>query len=208
MSGTNAIGILFAAPALEDAMLELIESWLPTYLTEVERAYGLEPLTLARPKFYGTSVENDTHPGEGLPAIIVVAPGTSGVPEGEGQYISAWYDLTVATTVVASSEMGARRLAALYSAAIRALVLQHGSIGGVASGVRFQGEEFLGSPAQDNRSRSRGGALTHFMVKIEKLVDVQAGPVEPLPHDGMDMPDLPIVQEWEVVVDSDDLEGH
>jgi hypothetical protein len=191
------------APELEDALLDLIESWLPTYLTEVEVQFGLEPLTLARPKFYGTSVENDTHPGEGLPAIIVVSPGTASVM-GEGQYLSAWYDVTVATTVMASSEMGARRLAALYSAAIRAIVMQHGSIGGKADGAAFIGEEFLGSPAQDNRNRSRGGALTHFQLKIDQLLDRQLGPTEPTPHDGMETPDLPIAQEFDVVIEHDE----
>jgi hypothetical protein len=191
--------VIFAAPELEDALLALIEEWLPTYLTEVETAYGLDPLTLARPKFYGTSVESDPHPGEGLPAIIVVSPGTASI-EGEGQYTAAWYDVTVATSTMAASEMGARRLGAFYSAAIRTLVMQHGSIGGVASGVSFIGEEFIGSPGNTDRSRSRGGALTHFRVKIDRLVDTQAGPTEPMPHDGMNMPDLPIAQFIEVDV--------
>lgn len=184
-------------------MLALIEEWLPTYLTEVETVFGLDPLTIARPKFYGTSVENDTHPGEGLPAIIVVSPGTAEVPEGEGQYISAWYDLTVAVSTMAASEVGARRQGAFYSAAIRAIVMQHGSIDGVAEGVRFMGEEFIGSPGTDDRSRSRGGSLTHFRVKIANIVDRQAGPTEPMPHDGMEMPDLPIAQLVEITVDDE-----
>jgi hypothetical protein len=204
VSSTNALGPIFAAPELEDALLALIESWLPTYLTEVETAYGLDPLTLARPKFYGTSVEADTHPGEGLPAIIVVSPGTGEVPEGEAQNITAWYDVTVATSTMAASEIGARRLGAFYSAAIRAIVMQHGSIGGVADAVRFLGEEFIGSPGNDERSRSRGGALTHFRVRISPILDRQAGPTEPMPHDGMNMPDLPIAQLIEVEVDADD----
>lgn len=193
---------IFVAPTLENELLTLIEAWLPTYLSEVERQYGLAACTLARPKFYGTSVENDLHPGEKMPAIIVVSPGTGAEPEGEGGGVySAWYDVTVATSVMASDEMGARRLAALYSGAIRALVMQHGSVNGVADGVRWLGEEFLGEPGSQ-RNRSRGGALTHFRVKIAETVNAQAGPTFPEPSDPCaDPPGLVDIQEVTIDVE-------
>lgn len=208
MSDPNGnFGAIFAAPALEEGLQDLLAMWLPSYLTEVERQAGLNPCTLARPKFYGTSVEADLHPGEGMPAIIVVSPGTDGIPEGEGGgIVTAWYQVTVATLVMASDEHGARQLSAYYSGAVRAVVMQHGSIGGVADGVQWLGEEFQGEPPS-NRNRSRGGALTHFRIRIPVTVEAQSGPTFPAPIDPCaDVADLVTVQTVEINVEGDEID--
>jgi hypothetical protein len=192
---------IFAAPMLENALLALIKEWLPTYLAEVERQFGIDAGTLARPKYFGTSVDDTLEPGERYPAIVVVSPGTAEVPEGTGGGAwSAWYDVTVATSVMGSNEMGARRQAGLYSAAVRALVMQHAGIGGVAEATLWQGEEFLGEPGK-TRNRTRGGALTHFRIKVADVVNSQAGPTFPVPTDPLGtLPTPPTVETIDIDV--------
>lgn len=206
-SVNNTFGTLFAIPNLERNMLDLISGWLPTYLAEVERQNDLAPGTLARPEFYGTSVVGDLHPGEKLPAIIVVSPGTEGEPAQEqGATWAAWYQATVVALVQAPAETNVRALAGMYAAAIRGVVMQHGSIGGVADGVKWMGEEYQGEPAAD-RNRTRGAVLIHFRVKVTNIVDGQGGPSGDPPDDPLaDMPDLPIVQTVEITTASEGTE--
>lgn len=185
MTVNATFGTIFTAPAMEQAALDVLKEWLATYLSEVERQTGLDACTLARPKYWGTSVDDTLEPGERYPAIVVVSPGTgtAAEPTGEGGgRWSAWYDFTVAVSVMASDEFGARRMAGLYAGAIRASIMQHGSLGGVADGVRWRGEEFLGEPGP-TRNRSRAGSLVHFQARIPIVVEAQAGPQFPAPID-------------------------
>lgn len=200
---TNAtFGSIFVAPKMEENLLAVLKEWLGTYLSEVERQYGLDPCSLARPKYWGTSVDDTLEPGERYPAIVVVSPGTNGTPDDTGGgNVAAWYDLTVAVSVMASNEMGARRVAGLYAGAIRAAVMQHGSVGGAAEATMWLGEEFLGEPGTQ-RNRSRAGALVHFRVRIGDAVNSQAGPAFPAPDDPCaPLADLPTVETVTISVD-------
>lgn len=179
MTVNSAYGPLFVPADAEKAMLALLEAWLPSYLAEVERQHDLEPGILARPKFYGTSVEADHHPGEELPAIIVVAPGTDDAPmQEQGGVWSAWYQATVVAMVMTPNEIAVRELAGYYAAAIRGAVLQHASIGGIADATWWLGEEFQGEPGAQ-RNRTRGACLVHFRIRITGVVDSARGPATP-----------------------------
>jgi hypothetical protein len=196
----SQFGAMFVPEDLEKATRDLLHAWLPTYLHEVERQQEVEPGKIARPKFIGTSVEADLFPGEELPAIIVVAPGTAGEPErgGDGSW-SAWYQVTIACLVQSPDELSTRALAGYYAAAVRGAILQHASINGKVEGTWWLGEEFEGAAGQD-RNRTRGAVLVHFRCKVPNIVDSQNGPmVVPVEIPG----ELPTIQEIDISVDSE-----
>lgn len=172
-------GPLFVPEDLERAVRDLLVQWLPSYFFEVERQQGIDPNKLARPKTFLTSVEADLFPGEELPAIIVVAPGTVGEPErGNGGEYKAWYQVTVACLVQTPAEVSTRALASFYAAAVRGAVLQHGSIGGKVEATDWLGEEYEGASSSD-RNRTRGAAMVHFRMKVGGIVDAFNGPKTP-----------------------------
>jgi hypothetical protein len=203
----NTFGPLFVPGIAERQVLAHLEAWLSTYLAEVERQNDLTPGTLKRPQFYGASVEADTHPGEALPAIIVVSPGTEGEPirEGDGTW-SAWYQFTIVAMIMAPDEIAVREMAGYYAAAIRGAVLQHAAIGGLADAVWWLGEEYQGEPGAQ-RNRTRGAALVHFRFKIPNIVDQSLGISEP-PDDPLeDVPEWPVVDSAETTIENSQSGG-
>lgn len=196
-------GTLFVPEDLEKATRDLLNLWLPTYLSEVERQQEVEPGKIARPKFIGTSVEADLWPGEELPAIIVVAPGTSGEPDREdGAKWAAWYQVTVACLVQAPDEISVRALTGFYSAAVRGAILQHPSLGGFAEGTWWLGEDYEGAAGTD-RNRTRGAVIMHFRSKVTGIVDGSTGPLAPDPAAPANWP---IVQEVDIDLTADDAQ--
>lgn len=200
---TNVFGNIFTAPQLEAAFQAHLETWLPTYIAEIERQQDIPAHSIALPKFYGTSVEPEMHPGEAFPAVLVVSPGTAEAPMGEGDgKWAAWYQLTVVVLVMSSDEIAVRALAGYYSGAVRGAVLQHGSIDGIADGVRWEGEEFQGEPGEQ-RNRTRGAALVHFRVRIAETIDTNGGLRTPPTDPYNDPADLPIVQTIEITAENE-----
>jgi len=205
----DTFGPLFVPASLERSMLTLLETWLPVYLAEIERQNDLATCTIARPRSYATSVEADLEPGEQLPAIIAISPGTIAAPEREADEWTAWWQLTVVALVMTPAEISTRELAGMYAAAIRGVVLQHAGLdNALVEATWWDGEEYQGEPGSD-RNRTRGAALVNFRVKIGRgIVDTTAGPVsmgavaDPC-TDEFDPPAT--VQTVHVDVESDDL---
>jgi hypothetical protein len=198
-------GKLFVPATVENAMLDLLRTWLPIYLAEVERQNDIEPCTIARPRSFATSVENDLEPAEQLPAIIAIAPGTVQAPEREAEDWRAWYQLTIVALVMTPEEVSTRTLAGYYAAAIRGAVLQHPSLDGTVEGVWWDGEEFQGEPGGD-RNRTRGAALVHFRVKVPNIVSTATGPIdaEVVADPCDDYPPITTVQTVDIVVTEND----
>src|SRR5437660_474332 len=79
------------ATQLEQAILDTLELWFPTYLIEYELQAGLinlntDPTKHQQPKSWLTSDKVDRAAADALPSIVVVSPGLSGrnVPKQEG----------------------------------------------------------------------------------------------------------------------------
>jgi hypothetical protein len=200
-------GTLFVPATIERAMLDLLKTWLPIYLAEVERQIGIEPCTIARPRFYATSVEADHMPGEQLPGIIAVSPGTSENPTREDGAWAAWFDCTIVALVMTPEELTTRELAGYFAAAIRGAVLQHAGLGvDQVETTWWAGEEYQGEPG-DQRNRTRGAALVHFRVKVRDVISTETGPLDPeAVADACDpYPPITTVQEVDIDVRSDDL---
>lgn len=172
-------GSIFTAALLEDAAIEHLKAWMPTYLAEMERQNGLDPESLPMIRSYTTLNEFDAWEEEQTPAIVVVSPGTIGEPlkEGGGLYRANWA-LGIGCIVSARDRVSTNRVAKLYGGAIRAAIMQHESMGGVAEGAEWSSERYDDVPSE--ASRTLAAAQLLFEVEVRSVLDGSAGPAEPL----------------------------
>lgn len=177
----SVFGTLHHGGQAEDAVLQTFTTWLPDYLAEVSRQDGLPAGTLEQPKSWEFAADVTKWPESQLPCVLVVAPGTEGQPWREGSgYYRARYRVNV--TVICSAggdnaERDTRRLAQLYGAVIRGVLLQHRKLSNNASVVAWAGEGYDQVPQQDRRTL--GFALNAFLVELRGIVSDSAGPQEP-----------------------------
>jgi len=178
-----SFGPITTAGALERATEQLAAVWLPYFLAEVARQDGHqagEPWP-ATPRTIETYTRNDAMWAEvQLPAVVIYSPGTVDTPErdGRGRW-SAWWRLIVGAVVGASTQDHTRRLAHRYAAAIRALMVSHPTIGGVADRLAWVGESYGEFPT--DQARTLTDVAVEFRVHMSDVASV--GPRElPTPH--------------------------
>lgn len=188
------------AAAVEQAVLTFYQSWMPTYIAEVERQAGLDAQSLPMIRSFQNRTEFQDWPEEQLPTLIVVSPGFIGEPRqaGDGTYLAP-FSIGVASVVSARDKASTNQLAKLYAAAARAAILQHQSVGGIAEGVDWLDERYSDVPEESGRTLASGQAI--FRVWIPNAVTAGEGPKEPL-EDPYDAPAWPTVATTEVQVDA------
>ena len=173
-------GPLFSPHVLEEATVAHLEGWLPTYTEAVEAQYDLE---LPEVVTWGLvdSFDRWDDSGQGLPALVVGAEGigNGGEPEkyGGGDYRAGW-ELHVLLVVEHPKPDAARKIAQLYSAAIRGLMLQQGTLDGAVSVTDWLDE---GYPYSIGESSTRAAAENSFLVEKDEVVNWQRGPKTPTP---------------------------
>jgi hypothetical protein len=174
---------------LEDAVLDTLKTWLPTYLNEVceqeTERLGLDtPKTLGLPQSWAVVSDYDRFPEESLPAIIVAAPGLDGDPdrEGDGTVHTTWR-FEVSVTLTAPDGRTTRRNAQLYLAAIIACLLQRRSLGEDMTSIDLVDADYVDVPNEKRRTQIAAAAA--FTAQIDGMVTDLAGPGTPEPPDPM-----------------------
>jgi hypothetical protein len=103
-------GPLITTVDIDEAVLDTLKLWLPTYLTETERDKVIGHDWLADPKSYANVLDDDTFPDFVLPAVLVTTSGTIGDTERiGGGYHNAWWSFVVTAIVRGPDEAGSRR---------------------------------------------------------------------------------------------------
>lgn len=193
----SVYGDIFDKTALEAAATSTLQTWLPSYLGEVERKRGLTPGWMARPRTWTTRNDFDKWPEETLPCMLLVSPGLAAEPlkDGNGRYRSVWF-LGIAVIVQARNKNDVELMCGLYTAAIRAAVVQHPSLGGVAEGVDWVNERYDDLPSTKGRTLAAGQVI--FEVEVADVVSAHDGPAAPDPDPETPpalSPEYPIVQQ-------------
>lgn len=172
----SVFGPMLSAHVVEDAVVDTVALWLPTYLAEVERQQGLPPGGIARPASLSTRSLFEVRAEESLPAIVVVSPGTAGTPERAGDRTQrAQWVVDVVAVVSAPTDVLTRRMGQLYAAALRTLLLQRSSLGGVAArGLTWLGDSYTPIPSEG--ARTIYGAAVQVLVRMDAVVDGWGGP--------------------------------
>jgi hypothetical protein len=137
---TNSpFGTIVSRQDVEQAVLTTLQTWILTYLAEVERREGLQPQTIpppgntfpAGPSYPSTSdafrgsLDFEHWEAGDLPMLIVVAqPVDDAILLGSGKYLQ-WFEIEVASVCHDPNDQNvARQLADWYGAAVKSLFVQ------------------------------------------------------------------------------------
>lgn len=197
----SVFGSLITGSDVEAWVTDTLQTWMATYLGEMERRTGRPGGSLQPPRSYVTVNELVRWPEEQIPAVIIVSPGLADEParHGDGGYTAGWV-VDIGVIVSASSRQATSELAKVYAVAVRAALLQHRSLGGRASGVSWVDESYDDLPAEQGRTLAAG--LGRFHVRAKDVVNSDAGTANPVPPPDPVIPpgDWPTVREDGVTI--------
>lgn len=199
-------GPLVHSGKVEQAVQDTLQTWMPTYLREVERQHDRAQGSLPSPRSYrlvSESTDPVRWPEDQLPSLVILCPGFAEPPrhQGSGRY-RVTYGVSVAALVSAKDQGATRLLARLYGIAVAAILLQKPSLSNFACGTTWVDERFDDIPSDTQRSIAC--ALEAFTIEADNIIDTSQGP---LTEDDTEQEESP---EWadieEVIVDTDTLE--
>lgn len=171
---TSLFGTVTTTEDVRAAVETTIRTWSDTYVAEVARA---KDTALPRLRSYGQAVDEDTDP-DTLPACLVVCPGILAVPQVRGDgTVDATFAVGVGIVIAHQVRDTARRLASLHAAAMRALMLQQGSLGGFARAMTWTDEDV--DLIDWNTSLVVAAASLQFAVDVDGVVSRYGGPLTP-----------------------------
>lgn len=177
---TGPFGRIVTTAQVETAVLDTLKRFLPHYLAEVERQTNLAP-TAAAPRAYRVWTDRETWPSDQLPAVIVACPGTTDTRRTPRGYEADW-DVRVGVIVRTSDQASTRRLAGIYAAAARAVLVQRPALGGLATATIWVGDQIDTEP---DTGQTWGLGTTQVTVTVPQVIDPDQGPIWP------DHPDIP-----------------
>src|SRR4051812_42745433 len=116
----SQFGRIISDDQVEDAVVDTLRKWTPTYLAEVERQRGLAPGYYQRPvdSSFLLHTDFDKWPEEMLPVVEVISPGVDDDPprKGAGDY-HAHFMIGVIGIVSGAGQLESRRFAHRLGAA-------------------------------------------------------------------------------------------
>ncbi len=170
------IGPIVTGDDIRVAMETTIKTWLPTYLEEYCRQKDLPPGSFPYLRATHASAEmklpDVTHQ---LPLLITSVNTTHGTPakHGDGHVRLEW-TANVGILVSSTTHEATLRNAHAYTACIRALVMQHPSLGGVVTHTTFEAEG-TGIMLGTSERTTMGGVLV-FYCSVNEASDFRKGP--------------------------------
>lgn len=183
-------GSLIDGAAVERAVVDTLKRWLPEYLPWIERKTGRR---LRTPGSYVATTDPNRWPEEQLPSILVMNTGLANPPEKNGRRsYRATFAVGVAVVVSAKDYDSTKTLAQLYTAAVRAVLLHHPDLGGLADAVVWVDEGYDALP-DGKRARKLASGQAIFNVEVPDVVTALAGPSDPRPDPSTPYPDDPTV---------------
>jgi hypothetical protein len=190
---------------LERSALDLLRAKLPEYVGEVERQHGQTPGKRQTPRGYIVASQFAKWPEDQLPVVVVISPGVTGPPRraGDGRTLASWA-LSAGVINSAAHIEKVRENALDYVAAIRTLLAQEQTLGGLATAVDWIDEDYI-PPFPYGQSRSLFGAQAIFTVTVDDVVSYGRGPggpwgPPPAPDDPTDATRWPPVKRAVVTV--------
>lgn len=170
---------ILVASQIEEATLNQLQVWTPTYLREVERQLGIALEQIPRPALYSNRNSFDYEPGERFPKVIAISPGLADTPiaDGGGIYRATWR-LGIGVALGATTEPVGNMWAKCYAAAIRKIMIDKPSLGGIAVATRWEDEvyEDLAIPDPNMLFKS---ASVFFSVDCNNVSTKWSGPENP-----------------------------
>jgi hypothetical protein len=169
---SGKIGDIVTGSDVQRAMTDTVKMWSPDYLAEVGEQSGRGRGDLPGFRSYVTLVDLSKFSEDQIPTCVVVAPGTNGVERRSGGYVVEWL-CGVGCVVSGQNSENTYELGTLYVAAVRALVVQHKSLGGFAEDISWTGERY--DELDSNEIRTITAGVAQFSVFVSSAVDPALG---------------------------------
>lgn len=175
----EVFGPIVTASDVWTALQDTLKLWFPTYLREQERLSGRTYAVLRRPVGWRVFTESvDSKIGDQFPLCVIVAPGIATTPtRREGSLYSAVFEMGVSVIVKARDVSETIDLATQYGAAMRKIIVDHGSLGGISSGTTVIGERYDEIP--DESQRTIVAAELIVSIRVDQVAAGTGGPLEP-----------------------------
>lgn len=176
----SVYGPLVAASDVEEAIQDVLQQWIESYLFEIERQHGMPLGELPVPRSWITSAATEKFPEDQTPVVVITSPGTTTdepAADGRGLYRARWR-IDVATQAVAGGNRVALRLARLYTAAMRAIAVQHQN-SGLARRVDWLAERYDVLDSVDDRTVCVG--VVSLRVETYDVTNRNTAPTMPDP---------------------------
>ena len=156
------------------AVRATIELWSDAYIYEMSRQVGFDLLPL---RSFGMFAGPD-YPPDRTPGCVIVAPGVIGEIEQRGDgLVDVRWAVGVGIVVADATAEDAMVRAEPYGAALRALLIQQGSLGGFAEETTWLDEETV--PIAYEVDRTVAASSLQFSVQLRGVVNRWAGPFVP-----------------------------
>lgn len=161
---------------VEQGVLSHVQMWLPYEIASLEREKGIAPKSIQLPKAWNVITRFSRFPADRLPWIFVISSGIhAGKPpyrDGDGDVTAHWL-IAVGAIVVAKDADSAKELAGYYGAAIRDVMMQKPSIGGIANATDWDDEAYndLGRMEEANLA----GVRLVFTIEVRGVFNVFDG---------------------------------
>jgi hypothetical protein len=177
----NVYGAIVTAEDVADAAVENLRLWSPAYIAEVSAQSGRPRCgDGALPAFRSIDVASSfsKFAEDQVPACVVVCPGLGDTPirGGDGAYLAEW-SLGLGVVVSGRDRQSTDELVRLYSAAVRAAMLQNPSMNGFAQGCRWIDEDYDELGFDDSRTIAAG--IVSLGVEVNEVVNCFGGPKSP-----------------------------
>ncbi|MDQ2727983.1 MAG: hypothetical protein M3Y91_09015 [Actinomycetota bacterium] len=177
----SGFGAIKGATDVRNAMLAVLKAQTPIYLDEVARQAALPVITPGQPalahiRSWEVVTDFDLIPNDAMPSGMVSSSGIVGKPTREGTGLTrAIWSVDVSVVINGNSWQDTADRVGWYTAAVRAAVAQHRSLGGFAQDTTWVGESYGRIPTRE--SRTLGAGVVMFTVAVESVVNYNAGPL-------------------------------
>ena len=172
---SDIFGPIVDGSYIEDAILLHIKNWMPVYLREMELQRGFTQ-SLPEIRSFTTFSRIDRFDEQQLPGVLVFSPGLARQPtmEGDGTFTAIW-NIGVGVFVSALNTNFTNRLAKVYAAAVRGIMVQKPDCGGIAFHTEWKDESYddIFIP-EDERTISTG--VGFFEVAVDSVLNKRGGP--------------------------------
>lgn len=168
----DVYGPLYGGHSVQEAVYNTIQTWMPTYVAEINRVLGSKVLEV--PIEYRHRPEYRTLPKRATAAVIVEVPSTVGQPRVAQSHVRVDWRVAITIYVFGTKDwQETQALTSAYAACIRALLLQNRGLGGFAETTMWESEEYM--EGEHSSGRTTGIAHIRLSVTIGNAVNIYGG---------------------------------
>ena len=172
----DSYGPIYGGHSIQEAMYSTLQKWLPSYIQETNRQIGHKALEI--PKEYRFRPDYRTLPPNAKSAILIDVPGTIGHPEVHQNFIRANWHAEVMVFYYGTSDWQETQAAThAYMACVRACILQHRGLDGLAETTMWTGEEY--KEGEHSSTRTTGIGMIYFNITIGNASNMFGGAPSP-----------------------------